>query len=136
LCGPVGGIILTRNEDECIQFINDYAPEHLMIHSDEPFKYVGAIKHAGEILMGKYTPISIGNYVLGPNAVLPTSGAARFHSPLCVYDFLKMTGLGYVTADAYDPLAKHAHKLATYEGFDGHALAVSELRRQLYRKVQ
>ncbi|MCK5417020.1 MAG: histidinol dehydrogenase [Desulfobacterales bacterium] len=136
LCGPVGGILLTRNEDECIQFINDYAPEHLMIHSDEPFKYVGAIKHAGEILMGKYTPISIGNYVLGPNAVLPTSGAARFHSPLCVYDFLKMTGLGYVTADAYDPLAKHAHKLATYEGFDGHALAVSELRRQLYRKVQ
>jgi len=131
LCGPLGGIVLAPDEAGCIRFINDYAPEHLMIHSGEPFKYLGAIQHAGEILLGQNTPISLGNYVLGPNAVLPTSGAARIHSPLCVHDFLKMTGIGYVTSDAYDLLAKHAHKLAVYEGFDGHALAVSALRKKL-----
>jgi len=131
LCGPFGGIILARQEDTCIRFINDYAPEHLMIHSEEPFKYVNAIEHAGEILLGRHTPLSIGNYVLGPNAVLPTSGAARTYSPLGVHDFLKTTGIGYVTSDAYEELAKHAHNMAVYEGFDGHALAVSDLRKKL-----
>jgi len=131
LGGPHGGVALARDEDACIRFINDYAPEHLMIHSREPFKYLGAIKHAGEILLGRDTPITLGNYLLGPNAVLPTSGAARIHSPLGVHDFLKMTGIGYVTSGAYDLLAKHAYTLAVYEGFDGHALAVSELRKKL-----
>jgi histidinol dehydrogenase len=122
---------LASDEIACIEFINAYAPEHLMIHSREPFKYLGAIKHAGEILLGENTPLSLGNYVLGPNAVLPTSAAARIHSPLGVHDFLKKTGIGYVTSVAYDLLAKHAHTLAVYEGFDGHALAVSELRKKL-----
>ena len=134
LCGPHGGIVLAREEDTCIRFINDYAPEHLMIHSREPFKYIGSIKHAGEILLGQHTPLTLGNYLLGPNAVLPTSGAARIHSPLGVHDFLKTTGIGYVTSGAYDLLAKHAHTLAVYEGFDGHALAVSELRKRLMAK--
>ena len=132
LCGPHGGIVMAPDEDSCIKFINDYAPEHLMIHSREPFKYLGAIKHAGEILLGQHTPLTLGNYVLGPNAVLPTSGAARTHSPLGVHDFLKTTGIGYVTSGAYELLAKHAHTLAVYEGFDGHALAVSELRKKLW----
>ena len=131
LCGPFGGVILAGDEDACIRFINDYAPEHLMIHSREPFRHVGAIKHAGEILLGENTPISIANYVLGPNAVLPTSGSARTHSPLGVHNFLKTSGIGYVTSDAYDLLAKHAHNLAVYEGFDGHALAVSEARKKI-----
>jgi histidinol dehydrogenase len=131
LGGPHGGVVLARDEDACIRFINDYAPEHLMIHSREPFKYLGAIKHAGEILLGRDTPITLGNYLLGPNAVLPTSGAARIRSPLGVHDFLKSTGIGYVTSGAYELLATHAHALAVYEGFDGHALAVSELRKKL-----
>ncbi len=131
LCGPRGGIVLAADTGEAIAFINDYAPEHLMIHSDEPFQYLGAVKHAGEILLGRHTPLTLGNYLLGPNAVLPTSGAARTHSPLCVHDFLKTTGIGYVTAGAYDRLADHAHRLAVYEGFDGHALAVSPLRKKL-----
>jgi histidinol dehydrogenase len=128
LSGPRGGIILAENSQDCIDFINDYAPEHLMIHSSEPFAYLGSITNAGEVLLGENTPLSLGNYVLGPNAVLPTSGAARIHSPLGVSDFLKATGIGYVTSPAYETLAKHAHTLAKYEGFDGHALAVSELR--------
>ncbi len=134
LGGPHGGIVLARDENTCIDFINDYAPEHLMVHSSEPFKYLDAIKHAGEILLGQNTPLSIGNYVLGPNAVLPTSGAARIHSPLGVHDFQKMSGIGYVTSNAYDLLAKHAHTLAVYEGFDAHALAVSKLRKKLTSK--
>ena len=128
------GIVLAVDEDACIRFINDYAHEHLMIHSKDLFKYLGTIKHAGEILLGRDTPITLGNYLLGPNAVLPTSGAARIHSPLGVHDFLKTTGIGYVTSGAYDLLAKHAHTLAVYEGFDGHALAVSELRKKLMSK--
>jgi len=131
LGGPIGGVVLAEDQSDCINFINEYAPEHLMIHSDEPFKHVGAIKNAGEILLGQHTAISLGNYVLGPNAVLPTSGAAKIHSPLCVHDYLKTTGIGYVTSGAYDLLAEHAHNLAEYEGFDGHALAVSELRKKL-----
>jgi len=131
LCGPHGGIVLAGSAQEAIDFINDYAPEHLMIHSSEPFKYLGAVKHAGEILLGRDTPLTLANYLLGPNAVLPTSGAARIHSPLCVHDFLKTTGIGYVTSGAYDRLAEHAHRLAVYEGFDGHALAVSALRKKL-----
>ena len=131
LCGPRGGILLAADTDEAIGFINDYAPEHLMIHSNEPFRHLGAVKNAGEILLGRHTPLTLGNYLLGPNAVLPTSGAARTHSPLCVHDFLKTTGIGYVTSGAYDQLARYAHRLAIYEGFDGHALAVSPLREKL-----
>jgi len=114
LCGEKGGVVLTRNMDQAIKFVNDYAPEHLEVLSQEPFKYIGRLVNAGEILLGQHTPITLGNFVLGPNAVLPTSGAARTHSPLCVYDFLKMTSIGYVTSDAYPQLAEHAHKLATY----------------------
>lgn len=130
LCGEKGGVVLTRDMDQAIEFVNDYAPEHLEVLSQEPFKYLGRLVNAGEILLGHHTPITLGNFVLGPNAVLPTSGAAKTHSPLCVYDFLKMTSIGYVTSDAYPQLAKHAHKLATYEGFDGHALAVSDARKK------
>ena len=134
LCGERGGIILADDTRGCIDFINDYAPEHLMIHSSEPFAHLGSITNAGEILLGEHTPISLGNYVLGPNAVLPTSGAAKLHSPLGVHDYLKATGIGYVTSNAYPTLAKHTHALAVYEGFDGHALAVSELRDKLQGK--
>lgn len=134
LTGPRGGIILTESTQDCIDFINDYAPEHLMIHSSDPFAHLGSITNAGEILLGENTPISLGNYVLGPNAVLPTSGAARIHSPLGVFDFIKATGIGYVSSPAYETLAKHTHTLAKYEGFDGHALAVSELRNKISKE--
>ena len=133
LGGPSGGLVLAPNMEEAIRFVNDYAPEHLMIHSGEPFKYLGKITNAGEVLLGENTVISIGNYVLGPNAVLPTSGAARTYSPLSVFDYLKMTSVGYVTSGAYPELAGHAHTLAVYEGFEGHALAVSELRDEIRR---
>ena len=78
--------------------------------------------------MGQRTPLTLANFVLGPNAVLPTGGNARNWSPLSVFDFLKATGIGYVTGEGYALLAPHAHRLAVYEGFDGHANAVSPNR--------
>ena len=114
--------------DAAIAFVNDYAPEHLEILSKEPFAYLEKIVNAGEILLGEHTPLTLGNFVLGPNAVLPTSGAAKTASPLSVSDYMKSTSVAYVTKDGYGALAKQARVLATYEGFDGHANAVSELR--------
>ena len=129
LCGSRGGIILASDLDAGIDFINDYAPEHLMIHSLCPFDYLGKIQNAGEILLGDNTPMTLANFVIGPNCVLPTGSKARTWSPLSVHDFLKRLSIASVTASsAYHELATHASSLARYEGFDGHALAVSPLR--------
>ncbi|MEM9048082.1 MAG: histidinol dehydrogenase [Pseudomonadota bacterium] len=128
LCGPRGGIVLSDSLQASIDFVNAYAPEHLEIQSDEPHAHLGSLTEAGEILMGRHTPVCIGNFVLGPNAVLPTNMAARTHSPLSVFDYLKRTSVGYVTAKGYAELAPVAKKFAEYEGFDAHANAVSALR--------
>lgn len=131
LCGPRGGIVLTETIQDAIDFVNAYAPEHLEILGDEPIAYLGRIKNAGEILLGANTPIPLGNFVLGPNAVLPTSGSARTCSPLSVFDYMKRISIGQVTAAAYPEMARHAERLARYEGFDGHANAVSATRTRV-----
>jgi histidinol dehydrogenase len=128
LTGKRGGVVLCRDMDEAVAFTNEYAAEHLQVHSAEPFSYVERLVNAGEILLGEHAAICLGNFVLGPNAVLPTAGAARTASPLSVYDYLKRTSLVHVSAAGYPPLARAAHTLAQYEGFDGHALAVSDWR--------
>jgi histidinol dehydrogenase len=128
LTGPRGGIILTRDLDQAISFVNAYAPEHLEILTEEPMAILGRIRNAGEVLLGPHTPVTLGNYLLGPNAVLPTGGAARTASPLSVFDYLKRSSIGYVTKSGYNVLARHARSLASYEGFSGHARAVSEVR--------
>ena len=128
LCGARGGVILTETMDEAIGFVNDYAPEHLQVHSKSPFDYLGALRNASEILLGEHTPISIGNYALGPNAVLPTNAGAMTHSPLSVHDYMKTISVGYATKTGYGALAPRTHKFARYEGFDAHANAVSPLR--------
>ena len=131
LGGPIGGVVLARDEDDAIAFCNEYAPEHLEVLSKEPFAYLGRLEHAGEILLGEHTPTTLGNYVIGPNHVLPTGGWARTASAVSVLDFLKRTSIAYVTSRGYPELAKHAHALATYEGFEAHANAVSETRDKL-----
>ena len=131
LGGQKGGIVLTRDMEEAIAFTNEYAPEHLQVLTKDPWATVGHLRNAGEILMGRHTPTVLGNYLIGPNAVLPTGGWARTASPLSVFDYMKRTSLAYVTEPAYAELARHAHSLATYEGFDGHALAVSDVRVKL-----
>jgi histidinol dehydrogenase len=129
LSGPMGGIILARDEDDAIAFINDYAPEHLQILSRTPERYAEKIRHAGEILLGEHAPSTLANFVVGPSHVLPTGGWARTGSALSVHDFLKRTSLVKVTREGYDLLAPHAETFAHYEGFDAHANAVSDVRK-------
>lgn len=132
LCGPRGGIILTDTIEQAIEFVDDYAPEHLQVHSASPHDYLGAIRNAGEILLGEHTPICIGNFTLGPNAVLPTNASAHTRSPLGVHDYLKLVSIGYVTRKGYERLAPHARRMARYEGFDAHENAVSEMRTRAF----
>jgi histidinol dehydrogenase len=134
LCGNAGGIILTRDFAAAVEFVNEFAPEHLQILAADPLEVLGRIRNAGEVLLGKHTPITLGNYMLGINAVLPTGRHARTTSPLSVFDFMKRMSVGYVSASGYDGLARDAHSLAVYEGFDAHARAVSETRTRLLRK--
>ncbi len=129
LTGRCGGIVLTSSLEESYRFVNDYAPEHLEILSMDPFAHLGHITEAAEILMGPHTPVSIGNFGLGPNAVLPTSRWARTYGPLSVSDFVKRSSIGYVTASAYPEFARHARTLARYEGFSSHEHAVSDVRK-------
>lgn len=128
LSGTCGGIVLTSSIEESYEFVNAYAPEHLEILSQDAFAHLGHITEAAEILLGPHTPVSIANFCLGPNAVLPTSSWARTFGPLSVTDFVKRSSIGYVTASAYPEFAKRAHKLAEYEGFSSHAHAVSAVR--------
>jgi histidinol dehydrogenase len=129
LTGKFGGVVLTPALDDSYRFVNDYAPEHLEILSTDPFAHLSHITEAAEILMGPYTPVCIGNFGLGPNAVLPTSRWARTYGPLSVTDFVKRSSIGYVTASAYPEFARHAHTLARYEGFSSHEQAVSAIRK-------
>lgn len=131
LSGPLGGVVLARDEDDAIAFINDYAPEHLQVLSKEPARYLDKIKHAGEILLGEYAPSTLANFVVGPSHVLPTGGWAQTGSALSVHDFLKRTSLVNITQQGYALLAPYAKAFAEYEGFDAHANAVSDLRKPL-----
>jgi histidinol dehydrogenase len=121
-----GGLVLTANLQEAVDFVNEYAPEHLEVHVREPFAVLPDLKNVGEILIGPHTPTSIGNYCLGTNAILPTGGFAHTFSCTSVYDFLKRTGIGYVTAEGYAGLSETTRRLAEFEGFPTHAQAVTE----------
>lgn len=128
LGGTRGGIVFAPSIEKAYGFINDCAPEHLQILSDSPFDHLSEIRNASEILLGHHAPGSIANYVLGPNAVLPTAGSAGNQSPLGVADFMKSASVGYLTERGYTSLAGHTRRFAQYEGFDAHANAVSSLR--------
>ncbi|MEH6579946.1 MAG: histidinol dehydrogenase [Amphritea sp.] len=130
LCGPMGGVVLASDTASAFEFINAYAPEHLQILSQDAWQYLGKIHNAGEVLLGQHSPSTLGNFVLGCNAVLPTSGAAATVSPLSVMDFMKFMSVAYVTQSGYPQMAKQAKVLATYEGFDAHANAVSNIRER------
>jgi histidinol dehydrogenase len=131
LTGERGGIVLTRDLEQAIAFVNAYAPEHLEILTADPMAVLGAIRNAGEALLGPYSPCTLGNYILGPNAVLPTGGRAKTASPLSVFDFMKRMSVAHVTRAGYGRVAADAQRFAEYEGFDGHARAVSSLRPPL-----
>ena len=116
-----GKIIITASIDEAVEVANSIAPEHLEICVDEPFMYLDKIKHAGSIFMGKYCPEALGDYMAGPNHTLPTSGTARFSSPLSVDDFVKKTQFSYFTKDALGKLCRDVEYFANKEGLGAHA---------------
>ena len=116
-----GALILVKDRAEGIEVINRIAPEHLELSVDDPEAMVKEIRHAGAIFMGRYTPEAIGDYCAGPNHVLPTSGTARFSSPLGVYDFQKKSSIIYCSEQGSQTLAKTADILAVEENLDAHA---------------
>ena len=122
-----GALILTRSMEEACAISNRIAPEHLEISSHEPGRWEPLLKHAGAIFMGAYTSESLGDYCAGPNHVLPTSGTARFSSPLGVYDFQKRSSLIEVSAAGAQVLGRIAAELAYGEGLQAHARA-AEMR--------
>jgi len=116
-----GALILVKDRAEGIEVINRIAPEHLELSVDDPEAMVKDVRHAGAIFMGRYTPEAIGDYCAGPNHVLPTSGTARFSSPLGVYDFQKKSSIIYCSEQGSQMLAKTADVLAVEENLDAHA---------------
>lgn len=116
-----GALILVKDRAEGLQVINRVAPEHLELSLDNPDELIADIRHAGAIFMGRHTPEAIGDYCAGPNHVLPTSGTARFSSPLGVYDFQKKSSLIYCTKEGSKPLARVADTLAMQEDLEAHA---------------
>ena len=121
-----GGVVLAQSMQEAIEFVNTYAPEHLGVQVREPFALLPELKNAGEILLGSRTPYSMANYSVGTNAVLPTGGFAHTFSCTTVYDFLKRTGIAYLTPAGYASLSETTRRLAEYEGFPAHANAVTD----------
>ena len=115
-----GKIIVADNLMQGIEISNEIAPEHLELMVDDPFAYLDAVKHAGSIFMGRNCPEALGDYFAGPNHTLPTSGTARFSSPLSVDDFVKKSQFTYYTADALTAVADSINYFANKEGLQAH----------------
>ena len=109
---------------EAVALANEIAPEHVELEVENPIEWVGPIRNAGAIMLGPYTPESVGDYIAGPNHILPTGGAARYASPLSVDDFLKKTSIISYTRTALEKVTPAVVKLAQIEGLQGHAEAM------------
>ncbi|MBQ7011179.1 MAG: histidinol dehydrogenase [Clostridia bacterium] len=116
-----GKIIVASDLTVAIDIANEIAPEHLELCVDSPFDYLDKVKHAGSIFMGRYCPEALGDYFAGPNHTLPTSGTARFSSPLSVDDFVKKSQFTYYTKEALEKTADKIAYFANKEGLDAHA---------------
>jgi len=116
-----GKIIVASDLKTVIDIANEIAPEHLELCVDNPFDYLDAIRHAGSIFMGRNCPEALGDYMAGPNHTLPTSGTARFSSPLSVDDFVKKTQYTYYTREALIGVARDVEYFAKKEGLTAHA---------------
>ena len=116
-----GKIIIAESILQAIEIANEIAPEHLEVCVDNPFDYLDRIKNAGSIFLGKNCPEALGDYFAGPNHTLPTSGTARFSSPLSVDDFVKKSAFTYYTGDALSKVCDDIARFAEQEGLSGHA---------------
>ena len=123
-------LVIVRNLDEAVEMVNKIAPEHLELMVKEPHILLEKIRHAGAIFIGDYSPETVSDYYAGPNHVLPTSGTARYASPLGVYDFRKCSNVVEYTEEALRKCADKVDILARSEGFDAHARAVTIRNRK------
>jgi len=130
-----GALIVARNLDECIHLSNEYAPEHLVLAVSDPDGLSKQVQNAGAIFLGHYTPVAVGDYLAGPNHVLPTGGTARFFSPLGVDDFLKRTSVLRFEPPKLRELGNDVMRLADMEGLTGHRESV-DLRLQKIRRAR
>jgi histidinol dehydrogenase len=119
-----GAILIVKNLDQAMQLVNRIAPEHLELLVSRPFALIKGVRHAGAIFLGPYTPEAIGDYMAGPNHILPTAGTARFSSPLGVEDFVKRTNLVSFTRRALRRFEKDVKRFSEWEGLEGHSQAV------------
>ena len=119
-----GAAFIVDDIAEAVAFANEIAPEHLELHVENPFDWLGNVQNAGAILIGPYSPEAVGDYIAGPNHVLPTGTTARYASPLSVDDFLKKTSLISYTKAALEEVTPAVVKLAEVEGLEGHAAAM------------
>ena len=120
-----GKIIIAENLYKAIEIANEIAPEHLELAVDNPFDYLDLVKHAGSVFMGRYCPEALGDYFAGPNHTLPTSGTAKFSSPLSVDDFIKKTQFTYYTKENLEKVAEKVDYFAKKEGLTGHGKSVT-----------
>ncbi len=130
-----GAIIVARDLAECLALANDFAPEHLVLAMDDAEARSKPVKNAGAIFLGHYTPVAVGDYLAGPNHVLPTGGTARFFSPLGVDDFLKRTSIVRFEPPKLRELGLDVMRLAELEGLTGHGKSV-DLRLQKIRRAR
>ena len=118
-----GRIFVTDSMETALEVANEIAPEHLEIYTENPFAYLGQIHNAGSVFLGPYTTEPLGDYLAGPNHVLPTSGTAKFASALSVDDFIKKTQISYFTKEAVGQIADDVAVFARQEGLEAHAKA-------------
>jgi histidinol dehydrogenase len=133
--GSRGAVVVTRDLEESITLANEYAAEHLVLAVDNPDAIMKRITNAGAIFLGHYTPVAVGDYLAGPNHVLPTGGTARFFSPLGVEDFLKRTSFVRFEPPKLRELGAEVMRLAEIEGLTGHGKSV-DLRLQKIRRAR
>jgi len=120
-----GAIFVTENLEEAVKVANRFAPEHLELMVENPWNLLEGVKHAGAVFLGHYTPEAIGDYIAGPNHVLPTGGTARFSSALGVYDFVKRISVLSFSREVLEDYGPKAARFAHLEGLDAHANSIS-----------
>jgi histidinol dehydrogenase len=121
-----GAILIVKNLEQAVQWVNRIAPEHLELAVSRPLSLIKSVRHAGAVFLGSYSPEAVGDYMAGPNHILPTAGTARFSSPLGVEDFVKRTNLLSFTRSALERFEKDVKRFAEWEGLEGHYQAVRE----------
>ena len=126
--GNFGAIIVCESLTEAVDFANELAPEHLEVCCENPLEYIGKLDNAGSVFLGNYSPEPLGDYFAGPNHVLPTSGTARFFSPLSVDDFIKKSSFIYYTKDALLAAADDIIRIAETEELTAHANSIAVRR--------